>query len=305
MAYGIDCTITPNSPVTISFYTRSANANAVGKQISYQIYNYSGGTPQFYVLGNFNLGPVGVWQRQTFNFTPVNSAMISYWFPVSTTGTYAWDWSCMQVEQKSYVTNFVAGTRGTTVATGGGWADLTGRGNNGEVLNGVRESSGNLGSLSFDGTNDYVNAPLTKSASCTFSCWARTTTLATSPMLFNAGPDGVGPDLFFYNGKISWNTWDADVNSFGNIPASVTDGNWHYYVLVNDASSNAKLYYDAILLGTATYRNASANTNLTIGGNTNTYMWNGNISKFEIYNRVITATEVQQNFNETRSRFGI
>ena len=77
-------------------------------------------------------------------------------------------------------------------------------------------------------------------------------------MLFNAGPNGSGPDLIFYNSKISWNTWDGDNNPFVSTPASVTDGNWHYYVVVNDASSNAKLYYDGELLGTATYRNASA-----------------------------------------------
>jgi hypothetical protein len=53
----------------------------------------------------------------------------------------------LQVEQKSYPTTIVNGTRGTTVATGGGWADLSGNGNNGELVNGVKESSANLGSL--------------------------------------------------------------------------------------------------------------------------------------------------------------
>ena len=185
------------------------------------------------------------------------------------------------------------------------WTDLSGRGNTGTLTNGPTYNSGNLGSLSFDGTNDYVNAPLTKTATCTFSCWARTTTLAGSPMLFNAGPNGNGPDIFFYNGKISWNTWDGDGNPLATTPASVTDGNYHYYVVVNDASSNTKLYYDGFLLGTATYKSAAANTNLTIGGNTSDYMWNGNISNFSVYNRALTAAEIQQNFNATRSRFSI
>jgi hypothetical protein len=186
-----------------------------------------------------------------------------------------------------------------------GLSDLSGRGNFGTSVNGPTYSSSNGGSIVFDGTNDYVNAPLTKSATCTFSCWARTTTLATSPMLFNAGPNGVGPDLFFYLGNIYWNIWDGAGNPFATTPASVTDGNYHYYVVVNDASSNTKLYYDGILLGTAAYRTAANNTNLTIGGNTEAYMWNGNISNFSIYNRALTATEITQNFNATRGRFGI
>ena len=154
----------------------------------------------------------------------------------------------------------------------------------------------------FDGSNDYVNAPVTKTASCTFSCWAKSTDV-NSRMLFNAGPDGSGPDLFFAAGKISWNTWDGANNPFVSTPASVTDGNWHYYVVVNDASSNAKLYYDGELLGTATYRNASANTNLTIGGNTNTYQWNGSISSFQLHNKVLTAAEVTQNYNALKGRY--
>jgi hypothetical protein len=152
----------------------------------------------------------------------------------------------------------------------------------------------------FDGTDDYVNAPVTKAASCTFSCWAKSTNV-NGKMLFNAG--GSGPDLFFYNSNVSWNTFDGDDNAFASTPASATDGNWHYYVVVNDASSNAKLYYDGELLGTATYRNASANTNLTIGGSTSTYQWNGSISSFQLHNKVLTAAEVEQNYNATKGRY--
>lgn len=211
----------------------------------------------------------------------------------------------IQLEQKSYSTLFVNGTRGDTVATGGGWADMSGNGNHGQLVNGVRESSDSLGALVFDGSNDYVNAPVTKTASCTFSCWAKTTTLSGNPMLFNAGPDGTGPDLFFYSGYIHWNTWDGSNNPFASTPSSVTDGNWHYYVVVNDASSNAKLYYDGVFLGSATYRIASNNTNLTIGGTTGSYQWNGSISNFQVHNRALSAQEVQQNFNATRGRYGI
>ena len=183
------------------------------------------------------------------------------------------------------------------------WTDLIGS-NNGTLTNGPTYSSDRGGAIVFDGTDDYVNAPVTKTASCTFSCWAKSTNV-NSRMLFNAGPDGNGPDLFFIDNKIVWNIWDSDSNPFASTPASVTDGNWHYYVVVNDASSDAKLYYDGELLGTANYRNASANTNLTIGGNTNTYQWNGSISNFMLHNKVLTAAEVEENYNALKVRFDI
>jgi len=65
------------------------------------------------------------------------------------------------------------------------------------------------------------------------------------------------------------------------------------------------LYYDGVLLGTAAYRSAAGTTNLTIGGNTITYMWNGSISNFTIHNRALTATEIAQNFNALKSRYGL
>ena len=33
--------------------------------------------------------------------------------------------------------------------------------------------------------------------------------------------------------------------------------------------------------------------------------WNGKISNFKTYNRVLTAAEIQQNFNALRGRFGL
>ena len=111
--------------------------------------------------------------------------------------------------------------------------------------------------------------------------------------------------MLFRSNKISWNVWDGDNSPFATTPASVTNGNWHNYVVVNDATSNAKLYYDGVLLGTATYRNASGNTNLTVGGNVATYMWNGSIAIFTLHNRVLTPSEILQNYNATRSRFGL
>ena len=296
----------PQDPSTT--YTVSVYARTIGSDWSIRAYTADNSETGRQYTNILTVPGDGEWHRLVFNSftTPANtqSDSLSFNFTSITAGQRCW-LCAPQMEAKSYATTFTTGTRGTTVATGGGWADLTGNGNNGQLVNGVRESADNLGSLVFDGTNDYVNAPLTKSASCTFSCWARTTTLAGNPMLFNAGPNASGPDLFFYNGKISWNIWDGDSNPLSTTPTSVTDGNYHHYVVVNDALSNTKLYYDGVLLGTATYRTAANNTNLTIGGNTSSYMWNGNISNFTIHNRALTDIEVRRNFRANLGRFGI
>ncbi|NGY38430.1 hypothetical protein FQU23_013020 [Flavobacterium sp. XN-5] len=217
----------------------------------------------------------------------------------------------LSVQTKSYdlltglVMNLDAGNPASYPGTGTTWTDVSGLGNNGTLVNNPVYNSSNGGNLVFNGSNTYVNAPLIKTASCTFSVWTKST--SATNMLFNAGNDGSGPDLFFWGGKVSWNTWDSDSNPFGIIPATAANGNWHNYVVVNDAVSNtARLYYDGVLYGTtAGYRNASANTNLYIGGSNGEWPWAGAIGNFQVYNRVLSPAEIIQNFNNLKSRYGL
>ena len=203
-----------------------------------------------------------------------------------------------------------AANRRSYPGAGDAWTDIVG-GNNADLDNfdsGFFEL-GHGGSLAYDGTDSVAtNSSIEKAASCSFCCWASTPTIgeggmAAQPMLFNAGNDGSGPDLFFAYGKFLWNTWDGNANPFGDRPASVEDGSFHYYVITNESTSNAKLYYDGAYHSSATYKNASVHDVIMIGGTTSGYRWNGNIANFAIYNKILTAAEVSQNYEATKSRF--
>ena len=163
-------------------------------------------------------------------------------------------------------------------------------------------NSANGGSVILDGADDYITTNgVTKTADCTFSCWA-TWSGSQTRMLFNAGGNGSGPDLFFYADKISWNTWNSAANAFADIPSSASDGNFHQYVLVNDSSSTAKLYYDGDLLGTATYRSAASTTILLLGAGPG-YIWQGKIANFMVHNKLLSEDEVRQNYLATKERY--
>ncbi|WP_369754045.1 LamG-like jellyroll fold domain-containing protein [Flavobacterium sp. WC2409] len=227
-------------------------------------------------------------------------------------GDFGVDKNGLTIQSKTYdlttdlVMHLDAGNTASYPGSGTTWTDLSGLGNNGILINNPVYNSSDGGNLVFNGSNTYVNAPLTKTASCTFSVWAKSTNTNSNKMLFNAGNDGAGPDLFFSGNVLSWNTWDSSNNPFGNIPATSANGNWHNYVVVNDAVSNtAKVYYDGVLYGTAVYKNASANTNLYIGGTTGGYQWDGAIGNFQAHNRVLTPAEVAQNFNHFKIRYGL
>jgi hypothetical protein len=306
MSYGVDCSVTPGSPVTVSFYTRSANANAVGKVVQYYIYNYTGGSATAYAW-NFTLGSVGEWQRQSFTYTPAYGTMISYWFPQSG-GVYAWDWSCMQVEQKSYATSFVPGTRGATVATGGGWADLTGNTNHGTLVNGVRESSDNLGALIFDGTDDYVSAPNTslvhRTSNWSYSCWVN---FNGTPSLGTIFENGSWTSCLLIRFETNGITIYSMSSYWGKFTLTPTLNTWYKLDFIRNGNS-----IDFYLNGTYSQSlsftaDIQPSSNLFIGMSQHAagQCFNGRITQASIYNRALTAAEVQQNFNANRSRFGI
>jgi hypothetical protein len=50
---------------------------------------------------------------------------------------------------------------------------------------------------------------------------------------------------------------------------------------------------------------SSNGNSVRIGFDDNNWWWNGRIAQTQIYNRALTAAEIQQNFNATRSRFSI
>ena len=324
MSYGVDCTVTAGSPVTISFYTRAANANAVGKSIQYQNYNYTGGSAAVYYY-NFTLGQVGVWERQSFTYTPAYENIVSYWFNNGGTGTYAWDWSCMQVEQKSYSTSFVAGTRGITVATGGGWANLTGSGNNAALINGVRENNDKLGSLSFDGIDDYLDCGGFETfSSFTIITWFYPTVVANYNNVLdcNSGyysSGNVGPRLEMNSsGTLGWvysnNTENNSEFYFHDVVIGALAANtWHCVAITyNGGANTSTTYYNGNESGIS--RNSSGSptgfigtfNNLNIGrGFFKDRYFQGRISQTQIYNRELTTAEIKQNFNATRSRYGV
>ena len=42
-----------------------------------------------------------------------------------------------------------------------------------------------------------------------------------------------------------------------------------------------------------------------IGGTTSTYQWSGSISSFMIYDKLLTESEIKQNYNAYKGRFNI
>ncbi len=195
--------------------------------------------------------------------------------------------------------------RGTTVATGGGWADLSGIGSNGELINGTTYSSSNGKGISFDGVNDYVDVTqnLGVLSEYTFCHWSRRDVEGRMPIGWRGGP------TFYQYGDNSWFYTHGGVQGEYYYPKSVSipTGTWGFYCITYDGTA-VRIYRNSVLEGSqATSGTADWTNGVRIGfwSGGGGYYYQGAIANVSMYNRALTAAQVQQNFNALRGRYGI
>ena len=200
--------------------------------------------------------------------------------------------------------------------TGTTWTDLSGNSNNGTLTNGPTFSAGNMGSILFDGTNDYVNMGISTYCNLiniSVSVWIKVT---STSLYFLCRYN----NTTFFNGFYMY--YDVASTKFGvdgressatylSRPTTNTYPLNNWYNVVWTKSANVwTIYVNGSLDVSSTLGNGTtsfSNNIMWIGaylGNGDQYYSGGNISNVQIYNRVLTAAEVLQNYNATKSRFG-
>ena len=201
--------------------------------------------------------------------------------------------------------------------TGTTWTDLSGNNYTGTLTNGPTFNAGNLGNIVFDGTDDNVQlgnaSTFLPTSAITMNCWAKTNVTGTYKKLFvtvTSGGGGsnitgiywsLGPSPELYYIGVVTNNGTGGVSSTISISTSL----YTNFCFTYDGST-IKLYLNASLLGSSAHTGTINNSGIgrISGYDNNNESWNGNISTFSIYNRALTAAEVLQNYNATKTRFG-
>ncbi len=195
-------------------------------------------------------------------------------------------------------------------------ADSSGNGYTATLVNGVTWTTGKVGgAISANGVNQYVNIPavnLSATSAVTIAAWVnRTYSTAGGHVLleattnYNSSTTGFGlfPDDATCGGiqvAVHGNS-GYSVNCF----AQPSSGAWHHLVIVYDktqaGTAETSLYIDGVLQTPTKNLNTTANTNAF--GSNPIYLYSrggtqefnaGTISDLQIYNRHLTAAEVQQ-----------
>jgi hypothetical protein len=196
------------------------------------------------------------------------------------------------------------------------WTDLSGNGNNGTLVNGVGYSGDNLGSLSFDGVNDEVQLPGTNLSlnQMTISSWNYSSNYQQNGFMFEKTTNGsvnTQYSLFYNSGNnsIYYRTYGLSILDLivNRTTAGVVNNQWNNVVATWDGT-NKRIYVNGVLRATSANLTGTVTQNTTgaafigiYGGGG--YPFNGRISQTQIYNRALTAQEIQQNFNATKSRY--
>ncbi len=214
-----------------------------------------------------------------------------------------------------------AGNTKSYPGSGTTWSDLSRRGNNGTLTNGPTFSSANKGVIVFDGTNDFIQGPsFNFGAELTVSCFVKPNTASNIRTIFSNSLNSFtanGIRLFYNSYETSDKKIFLEVGNGGSGVAVMTASD----TIVIDSWQQITFTLSKNTTTGIIYRNYEqvASGSISNGGNYNTsgsfrigafglvdlFYINGSMSNCFIYNRALSATEVAQNFNALRGRFGI
>jgi hypothetical protein len=185
------------------------------------------------------------------------------------------------------------------------WNDLSTTYAKGVLTNGSTFSYINGGSINFDGSNDSVevNQNFGTLTGYTISYWARRDAENRMPIA------GRTSTAFYWYGDNSWfyTHGGATGEYYYSKPTTISLGTWGYYSVVYNGS-NVSIYRQGIYQGQqSTTGTADWSQGLKIGywSAGGGYAYQGLISVVQFYNTALTATQVMQNFNADRGRFGV
>ena len=218
----------------------------------------------------------------------------------------------------SYVTENLqfyvdAGLPSSYSGTGTTWYDISGNSRN-LTMNSLSYSSNDGGYIIFDGSH-------TADSVATYSInFSNGFTVESVAKFSGSGQEG----LFAFNGNGEFINvqaqggtnirWEVDQGSSFETTNSLTSSTWYHVTCVYEGTSNgssatARIYINGVenntgsLYADRTGTSQSQTSNFELGLHDN-YL-NGNIALSRMYNKVLSPSEVLQNFNYTKDRFGL
>lgn len=209
-----------------------------------------------------------------------------------------------------------AGFVGSLPLTGSNWYDLSGQDNDGLFVssgfNSITFNTANSGSLSFTGTTNpswirCSNSSSLQISSGSISAWVKASN-------GNSGFRGVivkqlAYGLFVYDDYLA--TYDWTTSQIFQTTTTIGNSLWCYITLTFDGVNvdGGNIYHNAVNVNPSTFNiyTSSQSQPLLLGAGSTapSQLLIGNIAIASVYNRVLSPTEIQKNFDAQKARFGL
>ena len=198
--------------------------------------------------------------------------------------------------------------------SGTSWFDLSGNTNTGTLTNGPTFSGTNLGTIVFDGVDDYVsisnNSNFNNGNNITVEAWVLCTNWSsyTHPMIV---AKGINVEWILWKsndtgvvGKLGWRGLGTAYTT-----TSLPNNTWVQCV-GSVGSAGQKVYLNGVLestVGNTTFTSGNVNVTIAAGLVTGSpsNLLGANVAITRIYNIQLTDNQVLQNYNATKTRFGL
>jgi len=175
------------------------------------------------------------------------------------------------------------------------------------LVGGVGFSSANYGNFTFDGSNDNINfgnSNSVKLTTGTISAWVKTSSPGAGFRGIMAKQYAYG--LFYSDSVLVAYDWGGSATRSTGV--NIADGNWKNVVMSfqSAVSNGTRIYINGSLSLTTTITWVNDNQNLYGGAEVSAGQYaacSGSI--FSLYNRVLTAAEVIQNYNAAKKRYAL
>jgi len=199
--------------------------------------------------------------------------------------------------------------------------DIGGNSSTGEIVNSPTfTTSNNNKYFSFNGTTNsrlirVPNNTALDTQTPSVEVWIKTNAISQSGFWFEKGNVNTQYSLFQDGTNILWRqifTTGMSTFSTGTVAtAGITTTNW-FQVVATFTSGSRILYVNGVQKNsdTATGIISTNNNGMSIGvyggyNGSRDYYYNGDIAIVRIYNKVLTPTEVLNNYNANKGRFGL
>ena len=191
--------------------------------------------------------------------------------------------------------------------------DLSGFGNTATLVNGTGFTGTNGGAFLFDATDDYISmgtASSVKPTQLTLACFFKINAInAPNVIVGKQGPvsGAASYALVVQNGQLYFRISNSSGTEY-NASTSFSNTSTYNYAVGTYDGSNLRLYLNGASVGSSSVAISigySDSYPLLMGYYANAFATNMSIGSLKLYNRPLSATEIQQNFNAMRERYNI